>query len=331
MFLPWKHASVRITGRWDRRSPEVITTTNTGGIIEAAFYGSTAVLHFDITTNEHPYPHLWIQVDNGAWVEAALAHYIRVTAAGDEDTLHQVKVIYKGAVEIQHRWYAPLIGKLTFKGIEVERPGVLFEDNRKVMEFVGDSITEGVLIDAEYQPYSFNQHNRVYQDDVCATYAWLTAEKLNLRPRIMGYGAVGATKSGQGSVPRAALAYPFVYDGCPLEEPEPEYILINHGANDRKKTAEEYVEGYAELLKVIRCKNPNSQIICVSAFCGVHPEALKNLVDRINQEFGDTIEFIDSTGWIPEEPLHPLRDGHKIVAENLAERLKPILRAVPKL
>ena len=64
---------------------------------------------------------------------------------------------------------------------------------------------------------------------------------------------------------------------------------------------------------------------CVlSAFYGVYPEALKALVEKYNSENGDSIKFIDTKGWIPKEPLHPLRDGHRIVAENLTRELKRI-------
>ena len=76
----------------------------------------------------------------------------------------------------------------------MENPAELPADERKTIEFVGDSITEGVLIDVDFYDKdsdfisSQDQNNRCYQDDVCATYAWQTAEALNLRPIFMGYG-----------------------------------------------------------------------------------------------------------------------------------------------
>ena len=142
---------------------------------------------------------------------------------------------------MQPRWFQPLVGRTALLGIEVEERGVLPADDRKIVEFVGDSITEGVLIDADYAEkpaYTWDQHNRVYQDDVTATYGWLTAEALNLRPVMMGYGAVGATRGGCGGVVKAASAYPFVYDGVPYAGEAPDYIVINHGANDRGAGAE---------------------------------------------------------------------------------------------
>ncbi len=29
--------------------------------------------------------------------------------------------------------------------------------------------------------------------------------------------------------------------------------------------------------------------------------------------------------WVPKEPLHPFRQGHKIIAEKLSEELKKII------
>ena len=166
---------------------------------------------------------------------------------------------------------------------------------------------------------------RIYQDDVCATYAWLTAEKLNLRPVLMGYGAVGATRSGMGRVPAAPLSYPYNFQDSPISRPQPDVILINHGANDRSKTAEEYVTKYGELLDVIRKLNPGSKLVSLSAFCGGHHEALGQFIQSYNEKNGTEVFFIDSTGWITPEPLHPHRDGHATVAEHLAPILEKLL------
>lgn len=74
---------------------------------------------------------------------------------------HTVRVIYKGAVEQQARWRAPLVGRIAFLGLEARREAVLEKDTRPVIEFVGDSITEGVLIDDGCRPYPDNdQMNR---------------------------------------------------------------------------------------------------------------------------------------------------------------------------
>ena len=54
---------------------------------------------------------------------------MRICAEGDG--MHTVTVIYKSAVEMQHRWHEPLIGKIAFKGFEAGGPGELKPNNKK--------------------------------------------------------------------------------------------------------------------------------------------------------------------------------------------------------
>lgn len=108
----------------------------------------------------------------------------------------------------------------------------------------------------------------------------------------------------------------------PVTGPEPDYVLINHGANDRRQTAETYITGYRLLLDRVYARCPHAKVIVLSAFCGVYPEELKTLAETYNRENGRDILFIDSAGWIPPEPLHPRRDGHRIVADHLTAILR---------
>lgn len=257
----------------------------------------------------------------GARTEATLEKYIRVLAEGDG--MHTVTVIYKGAVEMQHRWYEPLIGKIAFMGFEAEGPGELKPNKKKYIEFIGDSITEGVLIDEQCRVDSDNdQMNRPFQDDVTATYAYLTAQALNLEPLIMGYGAVGLTKGGCGSVPRVYEAYEYCYNGCPASLPEPDYIVINHGANDQGASKEEYLSRYHEFLDLVYEKHPSAEVFVLGAFCGWCHKELKDFIDGYNAEKGRNTVYINTYDWLPPEPFHPGREGHKLAAEKLTDFLK---------
>ena len=46
------------------------------------------------------------------------------------------------------------------------------------------------------------------------------------------------------------------------------------------------------------------------------------MLAEYNAEHGDDIVFVDATLWVPLEPLHPLRDGHRIIADKLVPVLK---------
>ena len=322
MFVKANDESIRYTGRWDIKE-KAATTVTPGGMIEIAYEGIEAVLHFDMEMYMQPYPHIWISVDGGAKIETVVDHVLRIEAP--DNGYHVIRVIFKSAVPVQHRWYPPLVGKICFEGVEVEKIASLPEDERRVIEFIGDSITEGCIIDAMYEYEQYDEFNRPIQDDATATYAYLTAMKLNMRPVIMGYGSVGVTKSGCGSVPKASEAYLYNFAGSPAVPQNPEMIVINHGANDGGRPAEEYICEYKKLLEVVRRVNPEAKIVVLSAFCGVHPKALRKLVEDFNEEYQDQVYFIDSAGWIPAKPIHPMRDGHAKIAGYLAEELKKLV------
>lgn len=327
MFLPYTHESIRLTGRWDTSNPACATATATGSYLEFCFDGDMAVARFDIDANMSPLLHLWVQLDGGDMVEASVDRYIRVRAS--RAGRHICRIIYKGGTEVSGRWYQPLRGKVTFLGVQTDRPAAIPADTRPVIEFIGDSITEGVLIDTDYREgtthaFELDQLNRCYQDDVCATYAWLTAEALNLRPVFMGYGAVGVTRVGCSRVPAAPAAFPYNFDGSPITYAPGDFVVINHGANDRGAPPERYQQAYAELLDLVRERNPKAVVVALSAFCGGQRQALEELVERYNRERGANVHFINGSEWIPPEPLHPMRDGHRKVAKQLA----PILREI---
>lgn len=323
MIITHKSSAVRLTGRWDTTNDYALTTAP-GTTIECAFTGKNAVLMFNTDDSVIPFPHLWISLDNGTKIETSIDRLLRVEAENDGN--HVLKIIFKSAMEMQHRWYLPLQGKVVFCGVEADGEGILPPDNRKNIEFIGDSITEGVLIDEFRKGYpGQDQPNRVYQDDSTATYAYLTAMQLNMRPTIMGYGAVGITKSGCGSVPRVLESYPYCFDGSPFEPIDADITVINHGANDRSAPIEKYLSGYTELLDLVRRRNPTTKLVVLSPFCGFAAKELGEMVEKYNAERKESVTYINTETWIPGYPIHPLRDGHQIVADKLTEELKKLL------
>ena len=326
MWISYDHEAVRLTGRWGVCDGCAVTTAP-GSVLEAGFTGELALLHFDTALNAFPMPHVWISVDDGAWTEAPLDRFLRVKTGGNGP--HKVTVIFKSAMEMQHRWHHPLVARVAFRGMEAEGCAALLPDGRRIIEFVGDSITEGVLVDegCRQMPDTWpeEQYNRPCQDDATATYAWLTAEALGMRPVIMGYGAVGVTKGGCGGVVAAPDAYPFCFENTPYTGPEADVVVINHGANDRGSDAETYVREYRRLLDAIQKRNPRAVIVILSAFCGAFPAELRELAESWRTESGMCVHFIDTAGWIPLEPLHPGRGGHAAVAEHLISRMREIL------
>ena len=86
------------------------------------------------------------------------------------------------------------------------------------------------------------------------------------------------------------------------------------------------MQKYEELLDVIRERNPSSVIISLSAFVGAFHKELGEMIADYNQKHNCHVHYIDSYGWIPEVPLHPLREGHNTVAKNLIPKMREIVK-----
>lgn len=319
MILKPDSPLIRYTGRWNVGETEAVSTAN-GSYAEFAFSGECAVVEFGVDHCTVPFPRVCIAVDGGAKVEVPLDKFIRVSA---EEGKHTVQIILKGSVELQNRWLHPLEAAVSVRSLEADGFLPLPEDNRKIIEFLGDSITEGISIDVERRYVRYGgSRDMVFWDDSTAGYAWLTAEALGMRPVIMGYGCLGTTRMGAGNIPPAPESYPYYSDGCPMESVNADFIVINHGTNDRGADRETFVRQYTRLLEVVRERNAKSQIVALTPFCGALAEDIRGIVDAFNREHGDDVFFIDTAGWIPPEPLHPTREGHRTVSRNLAAILR---------
>lgn len=318
MFITNPHPSIRPTGRWHTENSRITSTAN-GSYFEIACEGEMIVLHFDMQDHVEPRPQLWISADGGPRVLSEVTPFLRLQFA--DAGRHEIRVVIKSTKEMANRWYAPLQSKVCFKGYDAEAPAELTPDERKIIEFVGDSITEGVLVDDGYEYYADEADNRPYVDDSCGTYAWQTAENLNLRPIICGYGAVGTIRTGCGSVPPVGTSYPYCFDGAPIECGHPDYIVINHSTNDQSWSAEEVEEKYFELLRVISATHPDAKMFAMTPFLGCFDEAIRNAVERFAAEGKNEIRHISTKGWIPREPTHPNREGHRLASKRLTEVL----------
>ena len=105
MFIDYKHPSVFLNGRFSEVGKAAVATA-TGSSIYIAFKGEELVLHFDTSDMASARPHIYLSLDGGAYFESAIDDYLRVYASDAGE--HVIWIIYKGGMEIAHRWYQPL-------------------------------------------------------------------------------------------------------------------------------------------------------------------------------------------------------------------------------
>lgn len=125
--------------------------------------------------------------------------------------------------------------------------------------------------------------------------------------------------------PSAPEAYPYCFAGVPVSYENVDYVLINHGTNDRhEEYRQRFLDGYERLLQEVYKRHPHACVIVMVPFCGAFRESLQALVETWRQH-GRRMLFVDTEGWLPAEPLHPDRCGHRIAAEKLAAQLSEAL------
>ena len=320
MIIRANNEKIRYTGRWNVKG-ELATSSAPGNYFEFGFIGTTAQIAFSTAGLAEPFPRIYIIVDGGALVSSVLDCYHRITCENGGE--HHVKVLIKSTHETgSDRWTKDLDSRVTLAGVEADGFYKLSPDERPKIEFIGDSITEGIAIDAVDEMYYVEKRLPVHYNDSAADYAYLTAKELNFRPYTMGYGRLGICIEGNGKIPPVINAYGFYSEGEPMESICADYIVINHGTNDLRVEAEVFIPEYEKFLKHVRERNPKSNIIALTPFGGYHREDIKVAVDNYNKENGDEVYYLDSFGWTPVQPLHPFRDGHIEVAKNLSAFIK---------
>jgi len=321
-------------GRWDQRNAGTTgaVTVNTGSTIIARFEGTHITLHFTTTQYSHQFPTLWMQVDEGEWKVVRPAEELRISSAPLAARSHVVRLVVKGFREWENRWDSPLVGSVVFRGITPDAGTHLLsapERPAKLVEFLGDSITEGVLVLNTGRRETWTREGWPQFSDGRRSWAYQSALLAGAEPRTVGFGRLGLSINANGGVPPALHSFPFVYSGAPLDKSrQPDAVVINMGTNDGQRVSSQvFGPLYRAYLETIRKTYPLAQILCLRPFNGAHSTVIEGVVrDAQDSKIG----YIDTTGWInPEahttDKVHLNLEGNRLAAEKLAAILKRVL------
>lgn len=321
-------------GRWDQRNAASsgAITVNTGSTLIVRFEGTNLTLHFGIGHYTHQFASLWLQVDDGEWRVVAPAEELPLAREPLARGVHVARLVVKGFREWENRWDQPLVNSVVFRGLTLEAGSQLLEPPARparLIEYLGDSITEGVLVLNTGPRESWTRDGWPRFSDGRRSWAYQSALLAGAEPRTVGFGRLGLSINANGGVPPALHSFPFVYAGVAVDRARmPDVVVVNMGTNDSSRISSElFAPLYRAYAQSIRKAYPGAWILCLRPFNGAHAAAIESLIIGL----GDTkVRYVDTTGWIDAEKhttdkVHLNLDGNQTAAEKLSAILKPLL------
>ena len=321
-------------GRWDLREAATTgaITVNTGSTLLFQFEGNNLILHFTTSQYSQQFPTLWLQIDAEEWKVITPSERLPLAKSPLSPGTHKATLVVKGFREWENRWDKPLVGAIVFRGATPVEGGQLLvppERPLKLIEYLGDSITEGVLVHKPTPEEKGKREGWPRFSDGRQTWAYQSALLVGAEPRTVGFGRHGLTVNANGGVPPAIQSFPFIYEGVSIDAlRQPDVVVINMGSNDRNRASSElFAVLYKSYVETIRKKYPTAMILCMRPFVGAHAAAIEETVRRLADP---KIRYVDTTGWIEPgkhttDQVHPNLEGNRIAAEKMAVILKEVL------
>jgi lysophospholipase L1-like esterase len=323
---PVEVADWQFYGRWDLTKPGKAVTVNSGSHVTATFHGSGVSAKFDIAGNSGNRPTVSFKIDGGDWVEKEISASLEL-ASGLAVADHTVALFVRGMSEFEARWTPPLVASTTFLGFEVAGGNIVKtpRPERLKIEFLGDSITEGVALHAKGPQ---DQTTPNWRTDGPRGYAALTAMALQAEWRQVGFGRQGLTIGGNGGVPKAQDAFNWFYAGVPRDAWQPDLVVINQGTNDRSAGGETFAPLYLAFLALVRTGYPQAKIAALRPFVGDYGTEVSAQVAARKAAGDAKVFYIDTGGWTAPgdftDGVHPNVSGSAKISEKLVTALQAL-------
>jgi lysophospholipase L1-like esterase len=319
-------ADYQLYGRWDVTHPGKAITVNGGSHLTASFNGSGISAKFDMSGNTGVPPTVSFRIDDGDVVEKEITPMLEL-AKGLPVAEHRVLLFVRGMSEFDARWTPPLVSSTVFLGFEVAGGALVPKPRpqRTKIEFLGDSITEGVAVHTQGPA---GQTTPNWRSDGARNYASLAAQKLGFEWRQVGFGRQGLTVGGNGGVPKAQDAFNFIYAGVARDAWQPDIVVINQGTNDRATAGKDFAPLYDTFLGIVRTAYPNAKIAALRPLVGDFGTEIQAQV-KARKTAGDSkIFYVDTGGWTAPadftDGIHPNESGSVKIADKLVAALQAL-------
>lgn len=325
---PGPTADYQLYGRWNVATLGRAVTVNSGSHVTASFTGTGISAKFDISANTGTRPTVSFKVDEGAWVEKEISQTLEL-ASGLPAGEHSVQLFVRGMSEFESRWSPPLVASTVFTGFNVTGGSLVPQPRpaRKKVEFLGDSITEGVLV---HSAGPQGQTSAAWRCDGVRNYAGLTGAALGAEWRQVGFGRQGLTKGGNGGVPVAQDAFSWFYSGVARDDWQADLVIINQGTNDAGTNGQTFASLYRQLLGVVRAAYPAARIVALRPLNGSFASEISAQVKALRDGGDASIFYIDTSGWTTgadfTDGVHPNLSG----SAKISQKLVAALMALPE-
>ena len=312
--------NINYVGRWDKSNSTTFRSYWNGSYVSTKFTGTTVKVKLAAPTR---FIAIVDGVASGYWDANGT---INLTPTALANGTHTLKIIAKyETTEI------PFQGLVLDAGASTVKP-----DTLPLVEFVGDSITSGVLT----------------TDNAVTDYAWLVGERLGANHTQISYPGISLVNPTWAS-PNVPTGMESLY----FQQKQANYcsdvpctgnpawdfanytakaVVINLGSNDANRSVPgaTFQTRYTTFLQNIRAKYPNADIFALRTFNGFYQTETQAAVNaRVSA--GDTkVRYIDTTGWIDSsdlpDTLHPNDGGHVKITNRLLPILLPYLGVVTR-
>lgn len=303
-------------------------TIDAGAYLTVTFDGTPGVLSalFDMSLNPTNPGRVGFRVDGGPWQDSPIAASVPLTLdPGLTWGTHTVEMVFYAHSQAADRW----INQVTacrFAGISADstitsrptRPRSLYG------LLVGDSIAEGI------QTRNLDlTGSETARFDARLAWAYPLRDLLGAEVGVVGFGAVGLTRNGNGNVPRIPDSVPYLWDGTArnLSTPQvPDFIAMHIGTNDTAATDAEVTTETARTLNGWLASTPETtKVFVIGNWLQRKIEAIQAGITASTAP--SRIVFIDTTGWWStadaSDGVHPY--GYVNITD-LAPRLAATMR-----
>lgn len=192
-----------------------------------------------------------------------------------------------------------------------------------VVEFVGDSITAGVVALYDGVPPEISTPSNLCSEQ---SYGYVLSDLMGFVPVINGYGGTAVTHGGSGGVPKAVvnsttyMNHRFNKEYYPRR---PDYVFVMHGTNDNNSTdSATFKTQYRDLLTTKKALNPSALVIGVVPPLQYFAAEIEEITTQLAFPFIPTAGLVTQADTV--DGTHPSVAG----AIKFANGLKPRAIAV---